>query len=83
MSDMESDDQSLREYQEREYYEQEEVQELIKENGRLRAGLRAAHDELMNLQPHIGQLEAHQRPFIDAHVDVAMEKMKEALGEDE
>ena len=46
MSDMESDDQSLLEYQEREYYEQEEVQELIKENGRLRAALREVLDAI-------------------------------------
>ncbi len=31
-----------------------------------------AHDELMNLQPCIGQLPKQYRPFIDAHVDVAM-----------
>ncbi len=34
---------------------------------------RRAHDELMNLQPHIAQLPEKYRPFIDSHVDIAME----------
>ena len=36
--------------------------------------VKAAHDELMNLQPHIPECCYPQKqPFIDAHVDVAME----------
>ena len=31
----------------------------------------AVRDELVNLQPHIAQLDKAARPFIDAHVDKA------------
>lgn len=37
-----------------------------------------AHDELMNLQPHIAQLQARDRPFIDSHVDAAMDILSDS-----
>ncbi len=40
---------------------------------RLEGAMKAAHDHLMNLQPHIGQLPEKVQPFIDSHVDLAME----------
>ena len=38
-----------------------------------------AHNMLINLQPHIAQLPKQYRPFIDSHVDVAMESLRIAL----
>ncbi len=45
----------------------------------MREAAQTAHDHLMNLQPHIAQLEPYQRPFIDSHVDLAMEVLSTAL----
>ena len=36
------------------------------------AAMGAVSDELMNLQPHIAQLDKASRSFIDSHVDVAL-----------
>lgn len=46
------------------------------ENRRLLDVVGKAHDELMNLQPCIGQLPKEYRLFIDPHVGVAMGILK-------
>lgn len=46
----------------------------------LRAAIQSAHDELMNMQPHIESCcLPRMAPIIDAHVDVAMETLSKAL----
>ncbi len=42
---------------------------------RLETALQTAHDHLINLQPHIAQLAKRDQPFIDTHVDLALEAL--------
>ena len=58
----------------------DEIERLTAECSELRAKMQQAHDELMNLQPHIGQIPERHRPFIDSHVDVAMKLLACASG---
>jgi hypothetical protein len=92
MSDMESDDQFLRECQDREYYDEEEVCELIEENERLRArndSLKLAL-EAAPTRAEIERLRAALRYIVngpsdeDTHNAATMRRIaREALGEDE
>lgn len=40
------------------------------------ARIATAISHLINLQPHIASLMKHQRPFIDNHVDAALEALQ-------
>lgn len=55
-----------------------EVESLV---ARKDAAIQGAHDELMNLQPHISQsCRPGHEPFIDSHVDKAMELLSAVSG---
>lgn len=41
--------------------------------------VQAAYDQLVDLQPHIAQLPERNQPFIDTHVDIAMEHLRSIL----
>ena len=45
----------------------------------LRAAANTAHTYLVNLQPHIAQLPKECQPFIDTHIDLAMETLRKLL----
>ncbi len=47
---------------------------------RLEKTMQKAHDHLMNLQPHIGQLPKYCRPFIDVYVNEAMAILEQDNG---
>lgn len=49
--------------------------ELI-EQQELKARITKAHNHLMNLQPHIAQLPKRDQPFIDSHVDMAIQALE-------
>lgn len=61
------------------------IRERTQPGGRLaspeetRAKIQAAHDHLMNLQPHIAQLPKQYQGFIDPHVDEAMKLLSACL----
>ncbi len=52
---------------------------VLAEIEHLSAVIQRAHDTLMNLQPHIGQLPKQYRLFVDGHVDIAMEILEREL----
>jgi hypothetical protein len=57
------------------------MQGIVERVAALEAAVRTAHTQLMNLQPHIEELDKSQQSFVDAHVDVAMAALSEALPE--
>ncbi len=57
------------------------IVELEAKIKQLRVAMQDAYNHLMNLQPHIEMLHKNSQPFIDSHVDCAMEKLKAALNE--
>ncbi len=56
---------------------------LLEKYADLEGAAQTAHDHLINLQPHIAQLEPNQRPFIDADVDEAIKVLRGVLNTDE
>jgi hypothetical protein len=57
-----------------------EAVEIIKAKvERLQRVITDASTELTNLQPHIGQLLEQERPFIDGHVDIALDILEHKL----
>ncbi len=57
----------------------DEIERLEAKAKRLENANKTAHHYLMNLQPHIAQLDKKDRPFIDPHVDLAMEVLERGV----